>query len=181
MASAIPHSPQKKAMRPGWAPIRAMIATCCAVEPLHGSPCATITPKMKANAAAVTIQLSVLARILPGRRAPGCPTLMLDQPITDQSQLVLPASSPHGSTMRSSRPGTRAILEQGGGMVWTRFMGSSQCGQLACGWGMGGHSLAREQLQPTAPILTIAAPAALPEDALGRLRAWPAAALTCIS
>ena len=64
MLPAIPHSPQKKAMRPGWALIRAMIVTCCAVEPLHGSPCATITPRMKANAAAVTIELIVLARIL---------------------------------------------------------------------------------------------------------------------
>ena len=48
-----------------------------APEPLHGSPCATMTARMNANAAAVTILLTILARRLPGRlRALGCTVLM---------------------------------------------------------------------------------------------------------
>jgi len=61
--------------------MRAIIATCCAVDPLHGSACATITAKRNAMAAAVIAQLIILARVLPARlRTLACPVLMLYQP-----------------------------------------------------------------------------------------------------
>jgi hypothetical protein len=78
MLFAVPQSAQKKVIRPGWPPIRAMVATCCVVEPMHGAPCATITPKMKVNAAAVTIQLMMFSSPLPVRlRTLGRPMLIL--------------------------------------------------------------------------------------------------------
>jgi len=81
MLFAAPHSVQKKVNRPDWLPIRAMLATCCAVEALHGSACATITAKRNAMAAAVIAQLIILARVLPARlRTLACPVLMLYQP-----------------------------------------------------------------------------------------------------
>jgi len=58
--------------------MRAIIATCCAVDPLA---CATITAKRNAMAAAVIAQLIILARVLPARlRTLACPVLMLSQP-----------------------------------------------------------------------------------------------------
>jgi|tagenome__1003787_1003787.scaffolds.fasta_scaffold20956171_4 hypothetical protein len=114
MLTAVPHSAQKKLIMPGWLPIRAMLATCCAVEPLHGSECATITVRRNANAAAVTIQLLMLVRLLPAKlRRLACPVLM---PVPafghHQGQFVPPASSRRGSKRRSSRPGTWAVLDR---------------------------------------------------------------------
>src|SRR5690242_11039421 len=88
-----------------------MAATCCSVEPLHGSAWATITVKIRTNPATVTIQLSMLAGILPVRPRT-LPALMLNQTLSYQ-QLVGPASSQRGSKTSSSRPGAAAILQRG--------------------------------------------------------------------
>ena len=178
MLSAVLHSTHRRPISPGWPPIRARVATCCISEPLHGSPCATITARMNANAAAVTIQLSIVARLLPGRlRASGCPALMLNSPSPDQWQLVGPASSRHDGTTYSSRPTARATLEREEG--WgEQLHGFGNTADNLPGWGIAGDRWRPEQLQPTAPMLAISARAALPKDGLGRLCAWPAAART---